>query len=180
MNHDAFELGLHDINNAGVYAIGNGDLGPLSAAMRDAGLRVVQIDLDGCQDKRTLLMRLAARLDFPTGFGGNWDAPTSTRCWRCSTKPAASGAKATYRSGPSWHCRMQMWNWTRTPRRRNPHRDRATPCVAAAVTPSGSATPCVAVTRRHAGPGGSHPWGRLYPPMRRGLIACRCRPAALS
>lgn len=74
MNHDVFELGLHDINNAGVYAIGNGDVGPLSAAMRDAGLRVARIDLDGCQDKRTLLKRLSTQLDFPTGFGGNWDA----------------------------------------------------------------------------------------------------------
>jgi RNAse (barnase) inhibitor barstar len=74
MNHDAFELGLHDINNAGVYAIGNADVGPLSAAMRDAGLRVLQIDLAGCSDKRTLLMRLGTQLDFPAGFGGNWDA----------------------------------------------------------------------------------------------------------
>lgn len=74
MTHDGFELGLHDINNAGVYAIGNDDVAPLSAAMRDAGLRVVQIDLDGCDSKRTLLMRMAAQLDFPTGFGGNWDA----------------------------------------------------------------------------------------------------------
>ncbi|MCC7635220.1 barstar family protein [Stenotrophomonas rhizophila] len=78
MNHDGFEMGLHDINNAGVYAIGNDDVGPLSAAMRDAGLRVVQIDLDGCRDKRTLLMRIATRLDFPSGFGGNWDALTDS------------------------------------------------------------------------------------------------------
>jgi len=78
MNHDGFEMGLHDINNAGVYAIGNDDAGPLSAAMRDAGLRVVQIDLDGCRDKRMLLMRIATRLDFPSGFGGNWDALTDS------------------------------------------------------------------------------------------------------
>ena len=74
MNHDAFELGLDDINNAGVYAIGNDDIGPLSAAMRDAGLRVATIDLAGCHDKRTLLMRMASQLDFPRTFGGNWDA----------------------------------------------------------------------------------------------------------
>ncbi|WP_312709563.1 barstar family protein [Stenotrophomonas sp.] len=74
MTHDGFELGLHDINNAGVYAIGNEDVAPLSAAMRDAGLRICRIDLAGCSDKRTLLMRLAAQLDFPSGFGGNWDA----------------------------------------------------------------------------------------------------------
>ncbi|WP_421570886.1 barstar family protein [Stenotrophomonas sp. PD6] len=74
MNHDAFELGLDDINNAGVYSVTNDDIGPLSAAMRDAGLRVATIDLQGCHDKRTLLARIAAQLDFPSSFGGNWDA----------------------------------------------------------------------------------------------------------
>lgn len=74
MTHDVFEMGLHDLNNAGVYAIGNEDVSPLSAAMRDAGLRVCRIDLAGCGSKRMLLMRLAAQLDFPAGFGGNWDA----------------------------------------------------------------------------------------------------------
>lgn len=28
MTHDGFELGLHDINNAGIYAIGNDDVAP--------------------------------------------------------------------------------------------------------------------------------------------------------
>lgn len=74
MSHDAFGLGLHDINNAGVYAIGEGDEGALAAAMRDAGLQVHRIDLEGVADKRTLLARLATQLDFPAGFGGNWDA----------------------------------------------------------------------------------------------------------
>jgi RNAse (barnase) inhibitor barstar len=74
MNHDAFELGLDDINNAGVYSVTNEDIGPLSAAMRDAGLRVTTIDLHGCNDKRTLIARVAAQLDFPQTFGGNWDA----------------------------------------------------------------------------------------------------------
>ena len=62
MNHDAFELGLDDINNAGVYAIGNDDIGPLSAAMRNAGLRVATIDLAGCHDKRTLAVVDGIRL----------------------------------------------------------------------------------------------------------------------
>jgi len=74
MTHDVFGLGLHDLNNAGVYAISEGDESPLAAAMRDAGLRVSRIDLDGVADKRTLLARIAAQLDFPAGFGGNWDA----------------------------------------------------------------------------------------------------------
>lgn len=74
MSHDDFGLGLHDINNAGVYAIDSSDISALSAAMRDADLKVIRIDLDGVGDKRTLLARLAAQLDFPAGFGGNWDA----------------------------------------------------------------------------------------------------------
>ena len=74
MNHDGFELGLDDINNAGVYRVANEDIAPLSAAMRDAALRVNTIDLQGCNDKRTLLARVAAQLDFPRSFGGNWDA----------------------------------------------------------------------------------------------------------
>lgn len=74
MTHDVFGLGLHDLNNAGVYAISEGDESPLAAAMRDAGLRVSRIDLDGVADKRTLLARIAAQLDFPACFGGNWDA----------------------------------------------------------------------------------------------------------
>ena len=40
MSHDDFGLGLHDINNAGVYAIDSDDIGALAAAMRDAGLKV--------------------------------------------------------------------------------------------------------------------------------------------
>ncbi|KAF1015702.1 MAG: hypothetical protein GAK31_01177 [Stenotrophomonas maltophilia] len=74
MSHDDFGLGLHDINNAGVYAIDTGDIGALAAAMRDAGVHISRIDLQGVADKRTLLARLAAQLDFPAGFGGNWDA----------------------------------------------------------------------------------------------------------
>ena len=74
MSHDDFGLGLHDINNAGVYAIDSDDIDALAAAMRDAGLKVIRIDLEGVADKRTLLARLAAQLDFPAGFGGNWDA----------------------------------------------------------------------------------------------------------
>jgi len=74
MTQDPLGLGLDDINNAGVYAIAGGDVPALAAAMRDGGLRVHHIDLQGVADKRTLLARLAAQLDFPSGFGGNWDA----------------------------------------------------------------------------------------------------------
>lgn len=74
MNHDILGLGLDDLNNAGVYAINGDDAPALAAAMRDTGLRVHHIDLLGVTSKRTLLARLAAQLDFPSGFGGNWDA----------------------------------------------------------------------------------------------------------
>lgn len=67
-------LDLQVLNHAGVYAIGAGDESALAAAMRDAGVLVRRIDLEGVSDKRTLLARLAAQLDFPAGFGGNWDA----------------------------------------------------------------------------------------------------------
>lgn len=69
-----FDMGLEDSSRAGVFAVGDGDLGDLAAAARDAKLRVCRIDLEGCTDKRTLLMRLATQLDFPNGRGGNWDA----------------------------------------------------------------------------------------------------------
>ena len=61
MSHDDFGLGLHDINNAGVYAIDSEDIGALAAAMRDAGLKVIRIDLEGVTDKRTLLARHRTR-----------------------------------------------------------------------------------------------------------------------
>ncbi|MGV8960344.1 MAG: barstar family protein [Stenotrophomonas sp.] len=69
-----FDMGLDDPARAGVFAVGDGDLGDLAAAARDAGLRVFQIDLEGCTDKRTLLLRIATQLDFPSGRGRNWDA----------------------------------------------------------------------------------------------------------
>lgn len=69
-----FDLDLADPERAGVYAAGDADLDTLAALARDAGLRVLRVDLRGCADKRTLLARLAAQLDFPPTFGRNWDA----------------------------------------------------------------------------------------------------------
>ncbi|WP_305804561.1 barstar family protein [Stenotrophomonas sp. YIM B06876] len=69
-----FDMGLEDPARAGVFAVGDGDLGDLAAAAGDAGLRVCRIDLEGCTGKRTLLLRIATRLDFPSGRGRNWDA----------------------------------------------------------------------------------------------------------
>ena len=57
MSHDDFGLGLHDINNAGVYAIDSDDIGALAAAMRDASLKVIRIDLEGVADKPALFQQ---------------------------------------------------------------------------------------------------------------------------
>ena len=74
MSDSGFDMGLEDVSQAGVYGVGDGDLGGLAAVARDAGLRVWRIDLEGCADKRTLLMRLGTQLDFPAGWSRNWDA----------------------------------------------------------------------------------------------------------
>ena len=67
MSDSGFDMGLEDVSQAGVYGVGDGDLGGLAAVARDAGLRVCRIDLEDCADKRTLLMRLGTQLDFPAG-----------------------------------------------------------------------------------------------------------------
>ncbi|HEY0332150.1 MAG TPA: barstar family protein [Stenotrophomonas sp.] len=74
MSQAHFDLDLGDPGNAGVYRIDAASLDTMAALARDAGLRVLRVDLEGCSDKRTLLARLAAQLDFPAGLGGNWDA----------------------------------------------------------------------------------------------------------
>ena len=73
MSDSGFDMGLEDAAQAGVYAVAHGDLGGLAAAARDAGLKVLRVDLEGCADKRTLLLRIATQLDFPPGMGRNWD-----------------------------------------------------------------------------------------------------------
>ncbi len=50
------------------------DCGGLADARGDGGLEWIGSEREGVADKRTLLARLAAQLDFPAGFGGNWDA----------------------------------------------------------------------------------------------------------
>jgi hypothetical protein len=76
MSHDPFGLGLAEPARSGVYQVDVADLDTLGALARDAGLQSHRIDLEGCADKRTLLLRLATQLDFPPGFGRNWDALT--------------------------------------------------------------------------------------------------------
>ncbi|RRN57121.1 barnase inhibitor [Pseudoxanthomonas sp. SGNA-20] len=73
MTHSGFDLGLDDATRAGVYEVAAADLAALAAAARDAGLLVRRIDLEGCRDKAALLLRIATTLDFPAGWGRNWD-----------------------------------------------------------------------------------------------------------
>ncbi|MFC6839269.1 barstar family protein [Xanthomonas theicola] len=74
MNTFNFSLNMAEPAASGVYRVANGDLDSIAALGRDAGLRLCRIDLQGCNSKPMLLMRLAAQLDFPIGFGRNWDA----------------------------------------------------------------------------------------------------------
>jgi len=69
-----FDLDLGDPAQSGVYRIDPAALDTMAALARDAGLRILRVDLAGCASKRTLLARLAAQLDFPHGSGLNWDA----------------------------------------------------------------------------------------------------------
>jgi hypothetical protein len=73
MSQSGFELGLDDASRAGIYETDDETLPALAAAARDAGLLVRQIDLDGCFDKATLLLRIATVMDVPAGMGRNWD-----------------------------------------------------------------------------------------------------------
>lgn len=74
MTESGFELGLSDPARAGVFFINAGDLDVLAAAAHDAHLLPRNIDLMGCNNKPTLLLRMAVALDFPMSSGRNWDA----------------------------------------------------------------------------------------------------------
>ncbi|MEJ7745895.1 MAG: barstar family protein [Luteimonas sp.] len=74
MSESGFDLGLDDVAQSGVYFVTSDDLATLDVAARDTGLLVRRIDFSGCADKATLLMRIGAALDFPSGSGRNWDA----------------------------------------------------------------------------------------------------------
>ena len=69
-----FGLDLADPERSGVYAVESRELDSIAALARSEGLRVLRVDLSGCHEKRMLLARLAAQLDFPRSFGRNWDA----------------------------------------------------------------------------------------------------------
>ncbi|MGV7194980.1 barstar family protein [Xanthomonas sp. NCPPB 1325] len=74
MSAGNFALNLSDPQQSGVYQADTDDLDTMAALARDAGLRILRVDLATCSDKRMLLMRLATQLDFPASFGRNWDA----------------------------------------------------------------------------------------------------------
>lgn len=74
MTDSGFDLGMGEAKNAGVFFVTEDDLDGLAVAARDAGLVVRRVDVGGCNGKATLLLRMAAALDFPTTFGRNWDA----------------------------------------------------------------------------------------------------------
>lgn len=74
MTDSGFDLGLGDPRRAGVFFVTAEDIATLDMAARDAGLQARRIDLQGCTDKATLLLRLSTALDFPVGGGRNWDA----------------------------------------------------------------------------------------------------------
>jgi hypothetical protein len=63
---------LSDPAKSGVYKTSRID--EILAATRGSGLRVVRIGLAGAKDRDAVLARVAAALEFPKWFGGNWDA----------------------------------------------------------------------------------------------------------
>ncbi|RZA21123.1 MAG: barnase inhibitor [Lysobacteraceae bacterium] len=74
MSDSGFDLGLDDAARAGVFFVTIDDIPTLDMAARDAGLLARRIDLGGCTNKATLMLRMATALDFPAGSGRNWDA----------------------------------------------------------------------------------------------------------
>lgn len=74
MSGSGFDFDLFGASRAGIYAACTADLAPLAVAARDAGLRTIDVDLSGCTDKQTLLLRMETALDAPACSGRNWDA----------------------------------------------------------------------------------------------------------
>ena len=89
MTQSGFDLGLDDPARAGVFFVTDEDLNVLGAAARDAGLLPCPIDLMGCANKATLLLRIAVAMEFPTTSSRNWDALSD--CLRDLTWMPAGG-----------------------------------------------------------------------------------------
>lgn len=63
---------LGDASKSGVYRAPHGR--DIADALQGSALRLARIDLAGAAAKDALLERIAAALEFPAWFGGNWDA----------------------------------------------------------------------------------------------------------
>ncbi len=63
---------LGDASKSGVYRAPHGR--DIADALRGSALKLARIDLAGAAAKDVLLARIAAALEFPAWFGGNWDA----------------------------------------------------------------------------------------------------------
>jgi RNAse (barnase) inhibitor barstar len=65
---------LREPAQSGAYYLTASDLEPLQDAAAELGLCCAHVSLDGCRDKQELMHRFASVLEFPEGFGNNWDA----------------------------------------------------------------------------------------------------------
>ena len=74
MNERELYFEFRDPEQSGVFLVAPEDFAPFAAGARAAGLAVREVDLRDCRDKSALLERIAADLEFPAGFGANWDA----------------------------------------------------------------------------------------------------------
>ena len=74
MNAQPLQALLVEADQAGTFYLTASDLEPLHEAARDVGFLCIGIDLDGCEDKASLLRAFAQAFNFPDGFGHNWDA----------------------------------------------------------------------------------------------------------
>jgi hypothetical protein len=77
---------LSDPAKSGVYRSSRSD--EILDATRGSGIRVARVDLGGASAKDRLIAGIAAALQFPAWFGGNWDALEDCLC-DLSWMPAA-------------------------------------------------------------------------------------------
>ena len=82
---------LEDPRQAGVFFVLDEDIALLDIACGGAGLHTLRIDLQGCDGKDDLLLRLAEGLATPAGQGRNWDA-LSDQLRDLSWRPASGYA----------------------------------------------------------------------------------------